>query len=253
MSNGQIPAEQVAGLATAIAAAVSTALADLTASEIDFAPTGDLDSTDVQAAVVEVYAAIATQIAALVDSSPSTLDTLNELAAALGDDPNFAATVTTALGTKLDAEQVRDLVGTLLVAGSNVTITVDDPGNTVTISATDTNTTDPEVVRDTIATALVAGTNVTVTPDDAGDTITIAATDTTDPEVVRDTMAAALVAGANVTITPDDAYNTITIAATGGGGGGPATTRWEVVVAGNPAEAVTTVDGSDWLYVEVPI
>lgn len=38
--------------------------------------------------------------AALVDSSPSTLDTLNELAAALGDDPNFATTVTTALGTK---------------------------------------------------------------------------------------------------------------------------------------------------------
>ncbi|WP_460053114.1 phage tail protein [Pseudomonas sp. H1_A05] len=39
-------------------------------------------------------------IAALVDSSPGTLDTLNELAAALGDDPNFATTVTNALATK---------------------------------------------------------------------------------------------------------------------------------------------------------
>jgi hypothetical protein len=39
-------------------------------------------------------------IAALVDSSPTTLNTLNELAAALGDDPNFATTMTTQLGTK---------------------------------------------------------------------------------------------------------------------------------------------------------
>ena len=38
--------------------------------------------------------------AAIVDSAPTTLDTLNELAAALGDDPNFATTVTNALGGK---------------------------------------------------------------------------------------------------------------------------------------------------------
>lgn len=36
---------------------------------------------------------VANQIAALVDTAPGTLDTLNELAAALGDDPNFAATL----------------------------------------------------------------------------------------------------------------------------------------------------------------
>jgi hypothetical protein len=41
-------------------------------------------------------------VAALVDSAPATLDTLNELAAALGDDANFATTVTTALGQKLN-------------------------------------------------------------------------------------------------------------------------------------------------------
>lgn len=41
---------------------------------------------------------MAAAIAALVNSSPAALDTLNELAAALGNDPNFAATITTALG-----------------------------------------------------------------------------------------------------------------------------------------------------------
>ncbi|EOV3564682.1 prophage tail fiber N-terminal domain-containing protein [Escherichia coli] len=39
-------------------------------------------------------------LAALVDSSPEALDTLNELAAALGNDPNFATTVTNALAGK---------------------------------------------------------------------------------------------------------------------------------------------------------
>jgi len=44
---------------------------------------------------------VGTQITALVDSSPATLNTLNELAAALGDDPNFATTTANSIGTKL--------------------------------------------------------------------------------------------------------------------------------------------------------
>jgi hypothetical protein len=45
-------------------------------------------------------AAASAAAAALVDSSPAALDTLNELAAAIGDDANFATTVTNALATK---------------------------------------------------------------------------------------------------------------------------------------------------------
>lgn len=41
-------------------------------------------------------------VAALVDSSPGALDTLNELAKALGNDPNFATTMTNALAGKMD-------------------------------------------------------------------------------------------------------------------------------------------------------
>ena len=44
---------------------------------------------------------VGTAISNLVDSAPSTLDTLNELAAALGDDANFSTTITTSIGTKL--------------------------------------------------------------------------------------------------------------------------------------------------------
>ena len=42
------------------------------------------------------------RVAALIASAPGTLDTLDELAAALGDDPNYATTISTALGTKLN-------------------------------------------------------------------------------------------------------------------------------------------------------
>jgi hypothetical protein len=42
-----------------------------------------------------------TQVSNLVASAPGTLDTLNELAEALGDDPNFATTMTNALAGKL--------------------------------------------------------------------------------------------------------------------------------------------------------
>jgi hypothetical protein len=60
------------------------------------------DQADLQAAL-DLKASITyvdSAIALLVDSSPAALDTLNELAAALGDDANFAATMTTALAGK---------------------------------------------------------------------------------------------------------------------------------------------------------
>ena len=41
-----------------------------------------------------------TSISNLIDTAPSTLNTLNELAAALGDDANFSTTITTLIGTK---------------------------------------------------------------------------------------------------------------------------------------------------------
>lgn len=68
---------------------------------------GVLKTDDVAEGTTNLYytqdradARVAAGIANLVDTAPATLDTLNELAAALGDDPNFATTVTTALGTK---------------------------------------------------------------------------------------------------------------------------------------------------------
>ncbi|WP_218072183.1 phage tail-collar fiber domain-containing protein [Escherichia coli] len=60
-------------------------------------PTPDLNATGREIANAAFVRAV---VAALVDSSPEALDTLNELAAALGNDPNFATTVTKSLAGK---------------------------------------------------------------------------------------------------------------------------------------------------------
>lgn len=60
------------------------------------------------------------QIAALVDSSPAALDTLNELAAALGDDPNFATTVTNALAAKQPLDTDLTAIAALTSAADKV-------------------------------------------------------------------------------------------------------------------------------------
>ena len=74
------------------------------AASARFASNTDLTSLSVSVndrmQVANVTTAISTAIANLVDTAPSTLDTLNELAAALGDDANFASTVTTSLAGK---------------------------------------------------------------------------------------------------------------------------------------------------------
>ena len=63
----------------------------------------------------DVDSSIGAAIADLVDSAPSTLDTINELASALGDDANFAANVISSIGTKASQS---DLDNTLSIASA---------------------------------------------------------------------------------------------------------------------------------------
>jgi hypothetical protein len=50
--------------------------------------------------------AATTAVANVIDTAPEALNTLNELAAALGDDANFSTTITTSIGTKLNSSAV---------------------------------------------------------------------------------------------------------------------------------------------------
>lgn len=68
------------------------------------APTPDIADNDTSIATTEF---VVNKINALIAASPGLLDTLDEIAAAIGDDPNFAATMTSALGlrVRVDAPQ----------------------------------------------------------------------------------------------------------------------------------------------------
>jgi microcystin-dependent protein len=86
------------------------ALTNITSATINgnITVTGTVDGRDIAADGITLDGLPAayqsytdTAIANLVDTAPTTLDTLNELAAALGDDPNFATTVTNSIATKL--------------------------------------------------------------------------------------------------------------------------------------------------------
>lgn len=72
-----------------------------TKTEVDGKINSKANSSDVYTKA-ETEDQIDIKVAALVSQAPETLDTLDELAAALGDDPNFATTVSNQIGTKLN-------------------------------------------------------------------------------------------------------------------------------------------------------
>jgi len=69
----------------------------LTASDVGASPTGH---THTASQITDFQTSVDARVQLIVDAAPSALDTLNELAAALGDDPDFAGTVTLALSNK---------------------------------------------------------------------------------------------------------------------------------------------------------
>jgi hypothetical protein len=100
--DGQVPADQLANATVDLSAYATEAYADAA------------EAAAISAA--EDYADSA--VAKLVQSAPETLDTLNELAAALGDDPNFATTVTSQIGTK----QATITGGATTITSDNLTV-----------------------------------------------------------------------------------------------------------------------------------
>ncbi|MCX1969027.1 prophage tail fiber N-terminal domain-containing protein [Escherichia coli] len=87
------------------------ARAPLKSPALTGAPTTPTPPDDAAGNEIANVAFVRKLLAALVDSSPEALDTLNELAAALGNDPEFATTVTNALAGKQPLNDVLTAVG----------------------------------------------------------------------------------------------------------------------------------------------
>jgi hypothetical protein len=103
------------GLAVNYDAAGSAATAETNAKDY----TDDLigDATVDGTSGNTVTARIATAVSDLVNGAPELLDTLNELAAAIGDDENFATTIATDIGTKVS--KAGDSMTGALAMGTN--------------------------------------------------------------------------------------------------------------------------------------
>ena len=108
------------------AAGTFTTIAGTLASTV----TGTTAAASDNSTKVATTAYVTTALANLVDSAPGTLNTLNELAAALGDDANFATTVTNSIATKANSN-APSFTGN--VTFDSTTLTVDATNNRVGI------------------------------------------------------------------------------------------------------------------------
>ena len=124
--------EAISDAGTAADTKVSTAVAALTKSSVGL---GNVDNTSdankpvstaqanaIATAKAEAIADATSQVDALLTGAPAALNTLDELAAALGDDANFASTVTTNLAAKAPIN-APTFTGLVTVAASGVAFT----------------------------------------------------------------------------------------------------------------------------------
>lgn len=78
----------------------------------------DLSSIDMSSEIATFVApTVDSAIADIIGAAPTTLDTLQELAAALGDDPNFSVTLATSLDQKANLSGA-NFTGNITVSGS---------------------------------------------------------------------------------------------------------------------------------------
>lgn len=94
-------------LTTATASATYAPTASPALTGVPTAPTPSVGNNSTQIATT---AFVAASVASLVAAAPAALDTLNELAAALGNDASFSTTISTTIGGKLSkASNLSDL------------------------------------------------------------------------------------------------------------------------------------------------
>ena len=187
-----------------------------------------------------IKAYVDAELAGIVDTAPAALNTLNELAAALGDDANYATTTSTSLGNRLRIDvntqglnstqqgyALTNLGITASLAEINILTSGLAAGDIPSLAAS-------KITSGTFATARIAdaaitagklnvtgnGSSTQFLRSDGDGSFTWAVPTDTDTntqltqEQVEDFVAGVITAGTNVSVTYDDAAGTLTIAST---------------------------------------
>ena len=122
---------------------------------------------------------VRTEISNLVNSAPSTLDTLNELAAALGNDANFSTTITNTLADKANLSG-STFTGSISAPSGNFTQSLQVNGTGVSLSGHSHTNSDitnwNEAVDDRVNDLLVGISGINISYNDNSNTINIAYT-----------------------------------------------------------------------------
>lgn len=160
-----------AKLGTSTAASTYAPIASPTFTGVPAAPTATAGTNTTQVATT---AFVKTAVDNLVAAAPTTLDTLNELATALGNDANFSTTVTNSIATKLP------------LAGGTMSGAIAMGNNKITGLATPTVSTDA-ATKGYIDTTVLAPSNLTGPITSVGNATSIASQTGTGTKFVMDT------------------------------------------------------------------
>ena len=159
---------------------------------------------------------VRTEISNLVDAAPVLLDTLNELAAALGDDANFATTITNSLASKANLNGAVFTGSVSIPSGTGNFNSLAVNGIPVSVSGHNHVYTDitnfASGVDSVLNTTLVEGDYIDLNYDSLSSTLTISADISGVIENIQDNLGSGfLVAGTGVQLTYNDATNLLTL------------------------------------------
>jgi hypothetical protein len=115
-------------------------------------PTAPTAAANTDTTQVATTAFVKTAVANLVDGAPGLLDTLNELAAAIGDDANFATTLTASVGLKANIDSPT-FTGTVTLPSGTVTSGMILDGTIATADIADSAITSAKIADGTIVDA----------------------------------------------------------------------------------------------------
>lgn len=222
--------------------AVATALSVTTGLTKTYDAGLNTITLSVDASVFSTKTYVDTSISNLIDSSPALLNTLNEIAAAINDDANFATTVSNAIASAITTanEYADEAVASLGNTLPDTYVQTADVGNPDGVASLDANGFIPNIqlniderIQDVASTMITSATHsgVSVEYDDNTGRLSFTGVPLTQ-EQVQDFIAPLLNHSlhTNITSTYDDANNKIILEASGGGGsagtGGSLTNSW---------------------------
>ncbi len=167
-----------------VTSAIQTQLdakAPLASPDLTGVPTAPTASAATNTTQIATTAFVTTAVSNLVDSAPAALNTLNELADALGDDANFATTVSTNIGLKANTASPT-FTGTVTIpTGGSITLpTIGDGANYAGSTSGSTKLQASATASGTITLPAVTGTVVTT-----GDTGTVTSAMIADATIVN--------------------------------------------------------------------